>query len=187
SGTRFLPLQEALPNSRFAMESTTTTAPDVTKPTEEPTPAEAEATAPAATPIPAPARPSVSEQQERIQQVIEVTKASVQAAVQALQTFDWDVPRAVEKILSAHEATKQVLSQRNPSNPPVKSTIPVAAAPIIPVAQPVIHQLYAGHQSQALSIPGETDAIEGWLLAFLKGFAQGCLGGCAVGICSAFI
>eukprot|EP00913_Durusdinium_trenchii_P013883 g13034.t1 len=50
-------------------------------------------------------------------------------------------------------------------------------------AQPVIHQLYAGHQSQALSIPGETDAIEGWLLAFLKGFAQGCLGGCAVGIC----
>ena len=31
SGTRFLPLQEALPNSRFAMESTTTTAPDVTK------------------------------------------------------------------------------------------------------------------------------------------------------------
>eukprot|EP00435_Cladocopium_sp_Y103_P000178 s1518_g1.t1 len=66
---------------------------------------------------------SAASHEEKIATVKELTNATHQAAFQALLTFNWDVQMAVDKILNAHEATKQVLSQRN-ANPQAKSHHP---------------------------------------------------------------
>ncbi|CAL1164872.1 unnamed protein product [Cladocopium goreaui] len=83
----------------------------------------------------APKAPSAASHEEKIAQVRELTNATHQAAFQALLTFNWDVQMAVDKILNAHEATKQVLSQRN-ANPQAKShhPPPLPVQHVVPVS-----------------------------------------------------
>ncbi|CAE7563831.1 unnamed protein product [Symbiodinium natans] len=61
-------------------------------------------TAPA--PAPAPQGPA------NLAELMEITNCTHQAAMQALQSCDGNLARACDKILSAREATRQVLSQR---------------------------------------------------------------------------
>mmetsp|Transcript_35005 Transcript_35005/g.71329 ORF Transcript_35005/g.71329 Transcript_35005/m.71329 type:complete len:179 (-) Transcript_35005:98-634(-) len=140
----------------------------------------------------APKAPSAASHEEKIAQVRELTNATHQAAFQALLTFNWDVQMAVDKILNAHEATKQVLSQRN-ANPQAKSHHP----PPLPVQHVVVPAVPGAVNAVAVGGPtplpihrtdsGNADPLEGWVADFLKGFLQGCFGGCVVGICSAFV
>eukprot|EP00434_Breviolum_minutum_P003805 symbB.v1.2.003349.t1/scaffold172.1/size290804/15 len=136
------------------------------------------------------ARLTFIEQQERISKVVETTFATPQAATQALQTFNWDVQLAVEKILSAHEATKQVLSQRNQVTAPSVTPPPRPAQQVRTSSRDgTLGTVLGGAPSMNSTLSTNSDPLADipWLGDFLRGFLQGCLGGCVVGIGSAFV